>query len=363
MKLYQKYIVLILVILLFSFVYFYLQNKKEFVNRVQIVLLNLLERQIGEEKEKAFSFAYSLSQIETLKKAIEEHDSKLGYDILNRYMRTLERFSGTTIRTQILTKDFVIFARSWDNRDAGLNVKKYRPDLAEMMHSLKPHLSYEAARRLVLIASIPIVRDGKLIGFIEVIQRPDTLETYLSHYDIDLLVLLDSRYKDQAVLLQKHPRIGHMIVANDNANVHYIDRLRQYGVDRLLNHGILEGKKAYYFAKSILNAEGQNIGSFVMVLTKKKLKLFSAFEEEIDSFLTYARKDLYYSTIRQNPTFNLYQNMTAKELLMLKGATHAEDQIALKQRLREELKNYSQEELISLLLDANTNRKSRGKIK
>ena len=154
---------------------------------------------------KAFSFAFALSQNETLQAAIQNNDTAKGYEILKRYMSTLETFSGSKVRTQIISKDFIIFARSWDNSDAGLNIKKYRPDLVEMEHTREPHLSFEAARRLVLIASIPIVKESELIGFVEVIQKFDSIEKYFKNYDVDLLVLLDDHYEDQAVLLKKSP--------------------------------------------------------------------------------------------------------------------------------------------------------------
>jgi hypothetical protein len=42
---------------------------------------------------------------------------------------------------------------------------------------------------------------------------------------------------------------------------------------------------------------------------------------------------------------------------------HAEDKIAIEEKLRTSLDNYTKDELISLLLDTNSNQKSRGHIK
>ena len=363
MKLYQKYLALILIILFITIVYFYFQNKQEFINRVNIVLINLLDKQVEHEKSKAFSFALALSQNETLQTAIQNRDSAKGYEILRRYMKTLETFSGSMVRTQIISKDFVIFARSWDNSDAGLNIKKYRPDLVEMEQTRAPHLSFEAARRLVLIASIPIIKDDEFIGFVEVIQKFDSIENYFANYEVDLLALLDEQYQDQAILLGKNPRIRDTIVANEKANINHIAYLQNVGIKRLLAQGVLEGESHFYFSKAILNTKGQNIGSFILILSKKKIKLFSAFEEELDAFFTYARKDLYYSTINHDPSINIYQDTTSKTLLLLKESVHQEDRIALEDRLRKQLKEHTHDELVSLLLDANSNKISRGKIK
>ncbi len=363
MKLYQKYLALILIILLIIIVYFYFQNKQEFINRVNNVLINLLDKQITHERSKAFSFALALSQNETLQTAIRENNSDKGYEILRRYMKTLETFSGSKVRTQIISKDFVIFARSWDNSDAGLNVKKYRPDLVEMLHSREPHLSFEAARRLVLIASIPIIKDDKFIGFVEVIQKFDSIENYFANYEVDFLALLDEQYENQAILLNKNPRIEDTIVANEKANINHISYLQKVGIKKLLIQGVLEGENHYYFSKAILNTKGQNIGSFILILSKKKIRLFSAFEEELDTFFTYARKDLYYSTINRDPSVNIYNDSTSQALLLLKECAHEEDRVALEDRLRKQLKAHTHDELVSLLLDVNSNKISRGKIK
>jgi len=314
MKLYQKYLVLLLVLLIALSIYFYMQNQKEYVNRVHAVLINLLNKEIADEKAKAFNFAFALSQNETLKSCIKTKNKMQGYRILQEYMQALESFSGSQIHAQILTKDYIIFARSWDNRDAGLNVKKYRPDLQEMKKTKKPHLSFEAARKLVLIASIPIISDNEVIGFIEVIRRFTSLEEYFKKYDINLIALLDSKYENQAVLLSKHPRIENMIVANDGANVSQVAYLKTVGISKLLNQGKLEGKNHFYFAQSILNNDGEQIAYFVLVISKQKLKLFSAFESELDSFFTYARKDLYYSILKKSSDTGKFSCLLQEEM-------------------------------------------------
>ncbi len=358
MKLYQKYLAALLFLLFISIIYFYVQNQQAFLGRVQTVLVNLLNKQIEREKEKIFSFAFSLSQNETLQSAIESNDAVKAHEMLQRYMNTLETFSGYKVRTQIVSKDLVIFARSWDNTDAGLPIKPYRPDLQEMMRTREPHLSFEAARRLVLIASIPIIRHDELIGFMEVIQKFEPIENYFSNYDVDLLVLLDESYADQAILLGGNPRLDNTIVANDGANIHHVNYLKKRGIGTLMEQGLLEGEKHFYFSRAIPNSKGDNIGSFILIISKKKLELFSAFEKELDSFFTYARKDLYFPVIYHDPAINIYSDLTDKELLLLKKCVHKEDRVALEEKLREHLKQYSQDELISLLLDINANKKS-----
>ncbi|MBN2817120.1 MAG: hypothetical protein JXQ67_10590 [Campylobacterales bacterium] len=309
MQTYQKYLSFILIALILIIGYFYLQNKQNYVDKVHTVLVNILNKQIENEKLQAFNFAFALSQNETLQESLYNNDAAKGYEILKEHMYALEIFSNSKINAQIVKKDFSIFARSWDNRDAGLNVKTYRPDLYEILKNKRPHVSFEAARKLVLIASIPIIREHEVIGFMEVIKRFDSLKENLANYDMDLLVLLNSKYKRQAVLLKKHPKIENMIVANDGANIEHIANLQKIGISKLLNQGKIEDERYFYFLRAIVNNNGDNIGSFVLIISKKKLALFSAFESQLDSLFTYARKDLYYSILKNNDRMDNFSSL------------------------------------------------------
>ena len=117
-----------------------------------------------------------------------------------------------------------------------------------------------------------------------------------------------------------------------------------------------------FFYKAILNADDENIGSFILVLTEERLKLFSAFETELDTFFTYARKDIY-NSIKTRKKLSPYNKILNKELLMLKHCAYNEDKIYIEEKLSTKLQSYSKDELISLLLETNPNNISRGKIK
>ncbi len=362
MKLYQKYLAFVLSVLIGLTIYFYIKNEQEFEDKVHAVLINLLDKKVKSEKTKAFNFALALSQNETLKKAIKYENAQQAYEILKNYMNTLETFNASQVRLQIVSKEYTIFARSWDNSDAGVNVKINRPDLQEIQKTLTPHLSYVAARRLVMIASIPIVRDNEFIGFLEVIQRFGELENYFLNYGIGLVVLLDNKYEKQAVLFKNNPRVANMIVANNGANINHIKVLRTINLQTLRTHGFIKKGKFIFFYKSILNADGENIGSFVLVLSKERLKLFSAFETELDTFFTYSRKDIY-NSVNTKKRLSPYNNLTDKELLSLKNCAYNEDRVYIEEKLSAELHSYTKDELISLILNTNPNNISRGQIK
>jgi hypothetical protein len=60
---------------------------------------------------------------------------------------------------------------------------------------------------------------------------------------------------------------------------------------------------------------------------------------------------------------NTYCDFTNKELLTLKKNVSGKDKTYIKSQLEKKLHNYTKQELISLLLDDNSKKISRGKIR
>ncbi len=363
MRQYQKYMMALLILLGIAIGYFTFKNQENFIKRIDIVLLNMLNKQLKEEKTQAFGFAMALAQNESLQNALENNDSNYTYEIIKRYMETLELFIGMSIHTQIVTKEYKIFARSWDNSDAGLDIKSFRPDLVELAQTKKPKLSIEAARRLVLIATIPILKKGELLGFVEVIHRFKKTKSFFANYDIDFMMLLHKRYANQSVLLQQNPHIADMILATNDISSDLLATLTPKGINLLKSKGLYETHSHIFFSKPILSAKGEDLGLYVLVMGKEKLKLFGAFESELESIFTYARKDLYYSFFDEDPYVKMYHDFNDSELLELIKVATPEERKALEARLREKFRNYSKDELISLLLNANSSKKTRGIIR
>ncbi len=362
MKLYQKYLLLLLVVLVVAIIVFNAKSEELFIKRVDNVLINLLNKQLEREKSEAFAFALALAQNESLQASIKNDDSEKAFKIIQQYMETLNAFSGTQVRTQILSEDFIIFARSWDNSVSGLPLEQYRPDLLIIEKNRKPRVSFEAARRLVLIATIPIITEDKVIGFVEVIKLFDGLDKFFKPYEIDLIVLLEEKFEDQSVLLRDYDRIDDCIVANEGANIHHVKHLRKLGLSRLRDEGVHQGPQHVYFSQVINNGEGMRIGSFILALSKKKMDIFKAFEEELETLFTYARKDLYYAVKDRITPKGLYKDVQDKDLLRLKDSVHPEDRPEVLKALQKRLEEYSKEELISLLLEIDTHAQIRGKI-
>ncbi|MDQ7067839.1 MAG: hypothetical protein Q9M40_07605 [Sulfurimonas sp.] len=74
-----------------------------------------------------------------------------------------------------------------------------------------------------------------------------------------------TKYEKQAVLLKNRQRISNMIVANLGANINYIEILKKVNLQKLWQHGYVKKDQHLFFYTSILNADDENIGAFVLV--------------------------------------------------------------------------------------------------
>ena len=94
-------------------------------------LLIYFRHLIDREKANALFLSVALSDNKSLKDALIEGDEETGYRIL---IETLDKLKTYTfikdVRTQIITRNLDIFARSWENESfAGMPLEGFRADL------------------------------------------------------------------------------------------------------------------------------------------------------------------------------------------------------------------------------------------
>jgi len=364
MKLYQKYLVILLLILVGFIAYFYLQNKQNFVNRVHTVLLNILNNKIKNEKSKAFNFAYSLSQNEKLKQAILEKNTTQGYDILKQYMNTLETFNGSKIHAQIVLTDFIIFARSWDNIYAGMPLGDYRTDLDYFKTHKTPRTSIEIGRRLGIKATVPIYDEvGLLLGFVEVISFFESLTEFFSSIGIDLYVLMNEKHLDIAVLMRDNLVIDEYVVANRTYSHTHVGTLKALDFKELKSGRILHKDDKYIFYETMTTGDSRTIGAYLFVLPQKYLEYFRNPDDDISFLINVTRSSLVNVVKEEHYKADIYDKHTLASLLYFKDVVAKEDKQALLDEAYVKLDEYSKDELIQLVLDKKIIKKIDGKIK
>ena len=101
------------------FAYFTMQVQEEKVERVYEQAAVALDAKLKAEKMNALEMALIISKNSALIDALEQEDEEKGYKILSDIMMTIKTNTSRYIRAQVITHDYLIFARSWDDIYAG----------------------------------------------------------------------------------------------------------------------------------------------------------------------------------------------------------------------------------------------------
>ena len=359
--------VFLLILVILSMVFWSLKQEvtSQTLTRLSDQLTISLNNQLQEERETALRYALMLSQNDALSNALEQEDEDKGFDILSEGMKSIQIHTNALIRSQIITSDYVIFARSWDNSYAGMPLGFHRPDLLYFQTHKNPRSAIEVGRKLGIKATVPIYNQGKMLGFVEVLSFFEPTKEYFDRLGIDLYILMDKQFYDVAVFMQENPTIGKKyILANSKYTQNDIKVLNGIDYQALKDAHVLLHKGKYFFYHPMKNGEGEIIGAFVFSLTQKQMSNYEHSQQEDISFLIPLGRDQLYDTMAKESLKNaIYQTIQDKELLYMKDVTAPEDREFYLEEARERLSAYSKEELIGIMLNYKVSKKVEGEIR
>ncbi|MDD2780235.1 cache domain-containing protein [Sulfuricurvum sp.] len=346
---------------------FYLEKKvtSQTLERLSDQLSTALNNQLEKEHSTALRFALILGQNSALSDALEQEDEDKGFDILSEVMESIKLHTDVLIRSQIITADYVIFARSWDNSYAGMPLDFHRPDLLYFQTHKKPRSAIEVGRKLGVKATVPVYHNEKMIGFVEVVSFFESTQEYFDRLGIDMYILMEDRFYETAVFMQENPSIGkEYILANPKYTQSDLKLLNGIDFKALKTARLLFSGGRYLFYEPMKNGEGETIGAFVFSLTQKQITTYAHSDEEDISFLIHlSRNELYNITVKKTLEDAQFQSVYDKELLYLKDVVAPEDRELYLEEARERLNAYSKEELIGIMLDYKVTNEIKGEIR
>jgi hypothetical protein len=254
-----------------------------------------LNNQLEKERSVALRYALILSQNTALSDALKNDDEDKGFKILSEGMESIKVNTDALIRSQVITSDYVIFARSWDNSYAGMPLDFNRPDLLYFQTHRNPRSAIEVGRKLGVKATVPVHHSDKMLGFVEVVSFFESTQDYFDRLGVKMYVLMDSRYYDTAVFMQENPAIGkEYILANTKYTQSDLKLLGGVDFNILKRSRIIFSGGRYLFYEPMKNGEGETIGAFVFSLSSKQIKMYAHSDEEDISFLIHlSRNELY----------------------------------------------------------------------
>ncbi len=353
----------IIVVIVLFIIYFKDTIKEQKIDYILDKSLLTLESQLKHEKMNFLTIAISLSKNEALINALENDDEDLGYKILSDIMNTIKKNTNIVIRTQVITSDYHIFARSWDDVYTGMPLEDYRTDLKYFKTHTTPRTSIEIGRMLSIKTTVPVYKDNILIGFVEIISFFDSITDFFKNMGIELYVLMDDKYLDIAVFMQENVSIDKYIVSNRNYNHNNIKMLNNIDFKKLKTNRILHKNNKYIFYENMKNGDGKSIGMFVFVLDKKYIEYFKEPKDEVSFFINITRNNLYDITKEQQYEDILNNNLDIKSLLSLKATITKDDKRKYQEIVKKRLGKYTKDELIQIMLEQKIINKVEGKIR
>lgn len=324
-----------------------------------------LENQLDKERATALRYALILSQNGALIDALEQDNEDKGFTILSEVMESIKMYTNALIRAQIITSDYFIFARSWDNSYAGMPLNFNRPDLLYFQTHKQPRSAIEVGRKLGVKATVPVYYQNTMLGFVEVVSFFESTQEYFDRLGIDMYILMDERFYETAVFMQENPSIGKKyILANTKYTQSDLALLNGIDFKAFKQSRIVYRQGKYLFYEPMKNGEGETIGAFVFSLSAKQVSAYSHSDKEDISFLIHLSRDELYDVMMKKSLDNaLFQNAYDKELLYLKDVVAPEDRELFLQEAHERLNAYSKEELIGILLNYKVSKEVKGEIR
>ncbi len=346
--------------------YFKYELKEEKLEHILDQCSLALDTQLKKRQMDALQLAIVLSKDDGIISALENDDEDLGYKILSSTMKSIEHNTQRFIRTQIITGEYNIFARSWDNIYAGMPLADYRTDLDYFKTHTTPRTSIEIGRRLGIKATVPIydVNDkSKLLGFVEVISFFESITDFFSSIGVDIYVLMNQQHLDTAVLMRDNLLIDKYVVSNRTYNATHIATLKKINFKELRVGRILYLDGKYIFYKPMRNASSQVIGAYIFILPHKYLDYFRNPDDDISFLINITRSNLLTITKEQNQKADIYDRHTIESLLHFKDIVSKNEREELLISAYQKLDDYSKDELIQLILDKKIVKKIKGQIK
>ncbi len=363
-KIYLWFTFFTLIILLASIFFFLDQSKEDRLESLGDHVVSNFKEGLVYEMADLLSFSLALAEDGSLKNALISEDETKGYDILSNITQRFKKYTHLkSLRIQVLTPDFFIFARSWNQGFEGMPIWWFRDDLKVFQGNKQPKVGMETGRLLTFKATIPIRSGDKLLGYLEAIKFIDEFAAKLRKKGIELFALMDERYLKQASLMRDFPQIHGYVVANRNYNQQVKAKAEEIDWQTLVSKSYLHYKNILYLLEPMYNGAGDKIGVYLLTVSDDALKKYEKENQSISFFTQFSDEDIEDVVASWAHPFGSFRSGYDKELIQLLPKLNKEDKIEFESEAKEIFGEYSKDELIDIILSNEHNEKKIGVIK
>lgn len=354
----------ILMILFVSVFFFVKQSNEDRIISLGDQVINDFRSGLDYEMVDLLSLSLALSEDGELKNALTAGDEVQGYRILSKITERFKKYTHVkTLRIQILTRDFFIFARSWDKGYEGMPIWWFRDDLASLDKNSRPKVGMERGRLLTLKATIPMYSGDKVLGYLEVIKFIDDFALKLRKKGIELFALMDEEYMDKAELMRNFPYLNGYVVSNQNYNERYLEKIKMLDWESFLVNNYRYEEGILYLYEPMLNGEGKQIGIYLLGIPEDALKQYEKSNKGMSFFTQFSDEDIKNVVDTWKSPHDSFRNRHDKEIIEVLPKLNKEDKQELEIQAKRILYDYSKDELIDIIVENKHNDKKIGIVK
>lgn len=358
------YVTFIVLIILFISVFFFVDQSRE-DRHISLgdTIVSSFRAGLDYEMVDLLSLSLALSEDGELKNALTADDESKGYLILSKITERFKKYTHIkTLRIQVLTPDFYIFARSWDQGYEGMPLWWFRDDLDSLNTNIGPKVGMETGRLLTLKATIPMRSGDEVLGYLEVIKLIDDYTLKLRKKGIELFALMDEKYLDQAELMRNFPHVNGYVVSNQNYNQQYMNNIEMLDWRSLLLKNYWYEDDILYVYEPMVNGQGKKIGMYLLCVPEDALKKYEKEKQSVSYFTQFSDEDIEKVVDAWQNPHQSFRNEYDKNIVGLLPKLNKEDKFELEIEARRILQNYSKDELIDIVIENKHSEKKLGTI-
>ncbi len=351
----------VLMILFISVFFFVKHSKEDRLISLGDAIISSFRAGLDYEMVDLLSLSLALSEDGELKNALTTENETKGYLILSKITERFKKYTHIkTLRIQVLTPDFFIFARSWDEGYEGMPLWWFRDDLDSLKNNIRPKVGMETGRLLTLKATIPMRSGDKVLGYLEVIKFIDEFTLKLRKKGIELFALMDEKYLEQAELMRDFPRFNGYVVSNQNYNQQYMDKIEVLDWESLLLKNYWYEDGILYLYEPMMNGQGKKIGLYLLCIPEDALKKYEKEKQSVSFFTQFSDEDIEKVVDAWKNPHDSFRNEYDKNIVGLLSKLNQEDKFELEIEAKRILQNYSKDELIDIVIENKHNEKKSG---
>ena len=233
----------------------------------------------------------------------------------------------------------------------------------DIMKTNQPKSGIEIGMMLTIRATVPIWIDEEVIGYIESIKLLDELADNLRSNGIELFVLMNLEYLEEASLMRENSQIGDFVLSNVNASRRYFQHLKSLSWKHLSSEHVLYDKNVLFIHQPMYNSRGKKLGVFVLAIPPETYSKIASNENQYFFMQNFSSQDLSGVVKSWEKPFGGYKEQSHREIVELLPKLHKEDSVEFQNRARTFLKHYDKEALIDIILNSDTKMQKIGEIK